>query len=448
MFHFSASLIAQVLQGVKYGDDVAAKGVVIDSRQVQAGNVFFAIPGERCDPHAFLHDVKSRGASCAVVQSKQAIDLPQIVVTDSFKALGKLANFWRQQFYLPLIALTGSNGKTSLKNMIATILKTAVGEQHVLYTLGNYNSGFGLPLTLLRLGAEHHVGVIEMGMSSLGEIDYITRIAKPQVAVINNVYPAHVEFLGSLENIAKAKAEIFNGLDKNGIAVLNRDDQFYDYWRECTKEHRQLTFGLHAQATITASEISSDLYPSFTLHTPLGSRSVQLQVMGRHNIMNALAATAACIAVAVPLDAIVAGLQKHQASVGRLRELKFANDVTVIDDAYNANPASVRAAIDVLAKHSGAKLLVLGDMKELGDKEIDIHQEIGEYALQSGIDNLFSFGDLAAFASDVFADKGQHFESLSALQSAVEKRMQAHSTILLKGSNSMGLHKLITALQK
>jgi len=290
--------------------------------------------------------------------------------------------------------------------------------------------------------------VLEMGMSSFGEIDYITKIARPQVAVINNVFPAHVEFLGSVENIAKAKAEIFNGLNSYGVAVLNRDDAFYEYWCERTRDHEVVTFGLHPQAQVTASEISNDVFPSFCLQTPVGQAHVQLNTMGEHNVKNALAAAAAAYALAIPLEAIVQGLETVRAVQGRLREVKLQNGITILDDAYNSNPGSLRAGMAVLAKYPGERILVMGDMRELGCDELRYHREIGEYANMLGLDRLFAIGQLSQQAVNAFAGDARHFDNHEAIIAALRPLLQANVTVLVKGSLSMKMAQVVKALEE
>lgn len=448
MLHLDLHLIAKILGATLQGKQAVVKGVSIDSRKVRAGELFFAIPGERVDPHQFLDTVLASGAAAAVVEKAQPTVLPQLIVDDAYQALGKLAKFWREQFSLPIIGLTGSNGKTSLKNMIASILLAANqgDEDKVLYNHGNLNSGFGLPLTLLRLQPSHRVAVLEMGMSSFGEIDYISQIARPQVAVINNVFPAHVEGLGSLENIAEAKAEIFNGLNAAGVAVLNRDDAFFEYWHDKTQAFERVSFGLGPKATIYATDISDTLFPGFILHTPLESATVQLNVMGKHNVKNALAATAAAYALAIPLETIVEGLEAVEAVSGRLREIRHASGAIILDDAYNSNPGSLRAGIDVLVKHPGKHILVMGDMKELGSDEIAFHQQIAYYAADAGVDTLLAYGPLSLETADLFKGDSMHFDTHEELITALQPLLHTGVTVLVKGSNSMNLAKVVNAV--
>lgn len=450
MLSLDLQLIAKIIGAELHGVNTDVVGVSIDSRSIKSNELFFAIPGSKVDPHDYLRDVAARGAAAAVVERLQAVNLPQLVVKSSFEALGMLAKFWRDQFSLPIIGLTGSNGKTSLKNMIANILLAAYGfdESKVLYNYGNLNSGFGLPLTLTRLASSHRVAVLEMGMSSLGEIDYITKLARPHIAVINNVFPAHVEFLGSLENVAKAKAEIFHGFNEYGVAILNRDDAFYDYWWEETREHEIVTFGLNPHAHVTASDIANTVFPRFCLQTPVGQAYVQLSMMGEHNMKNALAAAAATYALAIPLETIVKGLETAQPVQGRLREIKFKNNVTVLDDAYNSNPGSLRAGIDVLAKYPGERILVMGDMRELGPDELYYHQQIGEYANAVGLDRLFAMGKLSQEAVNVFNGDARHFDTHDAVVMALKPLLHSGVTVLVKGSLSMKMAQIVKALEE
>lgn len=449
MLMMDLQLVAGVIDAELHGSNADVEGIGIDSRSIKKQELFFAIPGDQADPHDYLGDVLAKGASAAVVERLQPIKLPQLLVKNSFEALGKLATSWRDQFSLPIIALTGSNGKTSLKNMIASILLAAYegDESKVLYTHGNLNSGFGLPLTLMRLASTHRAAVLEMGMSSLGEIEYISKMARPQVAVINNVFPAHVGKLGSLENIAKAKAEIFKGLGEHGIAVLNRDDAFYDYWRHHLQDHEVVTFGFNTQSTVFATDISQEAFPSFCLHTPVGQAFIQLKVMGEHNVKNALAAAAAAYALAIPFSAIVKGLETAEATPGRLRKISFKNGAVLLDDAYNANPGSMKAGMDVLAKYPGKRILVMGDMRELGSDELRYHQQIGEYANTLGLQSLFALGELSEEAAVFFEGDARHFKTHEALIEALKPLLQENVAILVKGSASMNMSKIVKALE-
>lgn len=448
MLQMDLQSIARILNGKLYGHNAIVCGVSIDSRKTEAGQLFFAIRGERVDPHDLLPEVAAKGASAAIVETKQAIDLPQLVVENAYLALGKLAQFWREQFSLPLIGVTGSNGKTTLKNMITSILIEAChgDESRVLYNFGNLNSGFGLPLTLLRLSDQHRVGVLEMGMSTPGEIAYISKIARPQVVAINNVFPCHVEGVGSLCAIAEEKSEIIRGLKGKGVVVLNKDDEYFDFWREKARAHAVISFGLDSKSHFTAKHISSDVASKFELHTPQGSAVVQLQLLGQHNVTNALAAAACATALAIPLENIVAGLENTTAYHGRLQEQHLSSGATLINDAYNANPGSVCAAIDVLKQYHGTRILVLGDMKELGVDEIALHEEVGHYAKLAGIDTVFAVGPLMQHAVDAFGENGRWFENHEALVEALRPRLVENVIVLVKGSLSMNMLSIVVAL--
>lgn len=437
MLSMDLKKLAELLQGTQRGENVQVQGVAIDSRVVSKGQCFFAIKGARVDPHDYAQQIKAAGAAAMVVERALDIDIPQVIVENSYQALGILAAYWRDQFPIEFIAVTGSNGKTTVKNMISAILIAATGDEAaVLYSHGNLNSGFGLPLTLARLNAQHRVGVLEMGMSSLGEIDYITRIAKPKVALINNVFPCHVEFLGSLLGVARAKSEIFKGLTENGIAVLDKESEFFALCAEAAKPHAILTFGFDVTSDVYATDIQGQ---SFMLHTPNGEARVHLPLLGLHNIKNALASAACAHAYGIKLEAIVRGLQAVQAEKGRLQLYQFPQDIRVINDAYNANPASTRAAIKVLSTQPGETILVLGDMRELGEDEVLFHREIGEYAKAQGIQTFYAVGVLMQHAVSAFGPGARHFPDKDSLMAHVKTHLHAHQSILFKASLSMGL---------
>ncbi len=419
-------------------------GVSIDTRTLTPGNLFVAIRGERVDGHAFLAQAAQQGASAALVEAPVASPLPQLVVPDVVAALGTLSAHWRQQFKLPVIAVTGSNGKTTVKNMIAAIMAAACHDDanHVLATQGTLNNHLGLPLTLSRLNALHQYAVIEMGMNHFGEIAYLTGLTHPDVAVITNAGPSHLEGVGDLAGVARAKGEIFEGLASNGLAILNRDDDFYTYWQKLIPNHRFLTFGQHPEANVRTSSIGGQQ----RLHTPVGEIDVRLPLLGEHNILNMQAAAAACIAINIDLVAIKNGLEHLQPAPGRMQVHRLANDVTIIDDTYNANPLSLTAAIRVLNDFAGKKILVLADMKELGPDAKAIHLEMGEKIRASGIDYLFTYGELSAQTAQSFGDGAYHFNEQHKLLNALKPFLYNPTTILIKGSRSMHMEKVVLGL--
>lgn len=433
------SQIAAWCEGTLYGEDVAIERVERDSRQVQKGDLFLALKGERFDAHAFLPEVAGK-ASAALVSSLDAAPIAQIVVEDVRLALGRLAAAWRSQFIKPVVGLTGSNGKTTLKEMITAILAL---QGRTLATLGNLNNDIGVPLTLLRLRLTDEFAVIEMGANHFGEIEYLTQIARPDVAVINNAGAAHLEGFGDIAGVAKAKGEIFQGLTLNGIAVINADDTYADYWIDLNDSHPIVTFGLDKAATVQGQIDTSN-----TLHIAIkGERAVvDLKLLGRHNQMNALAAAATAWALGVSLPTICQGLAALHPMKGRLYPKQGLHGGKVIDDTYNANPTSTAAAVEVLASFKGKKIMVLGDMGELGEVGEQLHAAIGLQAKQLGIDTLYTLGKLSAQASQAFGAQAQAFMDLQDLLTALRQDLQPNTTVLVKGSRSARMERVVEAL--
>ena len=436
---------ARVLGGVLHGPSMRFRGVTTDSRAVAPGDLFVALAGERYDGHAYVGEAARRGAVAAVTARLAATDtpVPQIVVADTRLALGRLAADWRARFALPLVALTGSNGKTTVKEMLAAILAAACGSaEAVLATRGNLNNDIGMPLTLLRLRDEHRYAVIEMGMNHAGEIDYLTRIARPTVALVNNAQRAHVGMLGSLEAIARAKGEIYAGLAPAGVAVVNADDAFAPYWKELNAGRRIVTFGLAAGADVRAEASAGELRVAI----PGGGFTVALQVGGEHNVRNALAACAAAHALAIAPPEMRSGLAGFAGVPGRLQRRRAAGTSWVIDDSYNANPESMKAAIQVLAAERGRKVLVMGDMGELGAGAGAMHAEVGAYARAAGIDALLATGPDSRAAVEAFGAGARHFADAAALIAAAGAQARAGATLLVKGSRFMQMERVADVL--
>lgn len=441
------STIAKVLGGKLLGDDVEIQSVGSDSRTIVNNQLFVAIKGENFDGNQFAEAAIQQGAAAVLVSDAQTQARPAIVVDDTRLALGQLAKFWRNQFELPVIAITGSNGKTTTKEMLTAILSATTKDATKVHaTMGNLNNDIGMPLTLLKLRKEHAYAVIEMGMNHLGEIDYLSRIAQPTVALIINAGTAHIGELGSRDNIAKAKAEIFNGLSNNGVAVLNADDAFFGFWKALTIGKKVLTFGLNKAADVTASYAEIDGLSHVQLTTPSGSVQFKLNVLGKHNIANALAASAAAVALGVSNQDIANGLQNMQAVHSRLQRKAGLNGALLIDDTYNANPDSMKAAIDVLSATNTKTVFVMGDMGELGADAAKMHAEIGAYAKQKGIANLLAFGALSAHAATAFGEGAQHFSELKDLVSNAKSLMQKNVTVLVKGSRFMKMERVVEQL--
>ena len=453
------SQAAEILGGTLIGPDVKFDAVSTDSRAIARGELFVALQGERFDGGEYVAAALASGAAAALVnkgrignqglRSENTASL--LVVEDSRLALGQLAAHWRKQFSIPLIGITGSNGKTTVKEMLACILREHAGDNElVLATKGNFNNDIGLPLTLLKLRASHRYAVIEMGMNHPGEIDYLTRIACPDVALVNNATSAHLAGLGSVEAVALAKGEIFAGLTQQGVAVINADDDFAALWRETAKAYRIVDFGLDSHAAVHANWRAQGFGAFIEAVTPQGNFAVELQVPGVHNVRNALAATAAAIAVNVPLATIAAGLKNFGGVAGRLQRKAALHGAVLIDDTYNANPASLLAALKVLAQAPGKKILVLGDMGELGADAPRFHAEIGAEAHALGIQKMLALGDLSAYAVDEFGAGATHFKRIEDLFVCLEQHLDADSTVLVKGSRFMKMERVVqhcTALQ-
>ena len=433
------------------GADAGFRGVFTDSRSIVAGELFVALKGDRFDGHDYVGEVLSRGAAGALVKQDFAAahrELPLIVVADTRLALGALAAQWRGRFTLPLLGITGSNGKTTVKEMCAAILRAHFGNEPdcVLATVGNLNNDIGLPLTLLRLRDSHRAAVIEMGMNHAGEIDYLTRLAAPTVALVNNAQRAHLEGLGSVQEIALAKGEIFAGLPADGVAVFNADDAQVDIWRELSRDWRQLSFGLDHATDVRGEFASHGLGGELRLATPWGETAARLAVPGSHNARNACAAAAATLAAGASLAAVKQGLEGFSGFKGRLQQRAGRNDTLVVDDSYNANPDSMRAAIDVLASVPGRCILVMGDMGEAGAAAGQYHDEIGGYAKSRGVDRLFCLGELSAAAAHNFGEGARHFERIEDLVRALLAELEPQTTVLVKGSRFMRMERVVEAI--
>lgn len=429
-----------------------------DTRTLAAGDLFVALKGERFDANQFLADARARGAVAAIAHGGlEAAGLAGLEVPDTLAALGALAAGWRAQFELPLIAVTGSNGKTTVTQMIASILRTACGEG-ALATAGNFNNEIGVPLTLLRLRARHQRSVVELGMNHPGEIARLSAIARPTIALVNNAQREHQEFMATVEAVARENASVFAALPDGGTAVFPFGDEFTALWQSIAREgatRRCLTFGEHFDADIAlvAAEWRQGAW-QFEARTPVGEVRCALRIAGRHNVVNALAAIACSLASGVSPDKIAEGLAAFEPVKGRSKaiELQLADGrtITVIDDTYNANPDSMRAAIDVLASLPGPRMLVIGDMGEVGDQGPQFHAEIGAWARERGIETVFALGNeskhsVAAFAGDE-AGEARHFDDIDSLNAAVLARWPHAASVLVKGSRFMQMERVVQAI--
>jgi UDP-N-acetylmuramoyl-tripeptide--D-alanyl-D-alanine ligase len=436
--------------------DIEFTSVSINTRDINADDCFVALKGERFDAHNFLSVAMNAGACAVVVDHAIAdISIPQWVVDDTTMALGHIAHVQREHFIGQLIAITGSSGKTTVKGMLLSILQVAVGTD-VFTTQGNLNNHIGVPLSLLSLMAHHQYAVIEMGASALGEIDYLTRLADPDVALINNVMPAHIEGFGSMDNIAIAKGEIYNGLSGNGVAIVNLDDHYAAQWLLQNSQRRVITFSKNEtadegdRANIRATDVESgvDGCASFQLHFQGEQFPVNLQVLGLHNVSNALAAAACAYAVNISAENIVHGLQDFIGVDGRLQRLMGFKDAVVIDDSYNANPSSVRAAIDVLADASARKIFIIGDMAELGESSLQEHQDIGIYAKDKNIDDLLAVGTYAKATVNGFSGNATHYDDVEQLIIDAKQMADENTVFLIKGSRSSRMDIVVQALRQ
>lgn len=444
---WSLAAIARAVGGRLCGGEVEISGVSTDTRHIATGQLFVALAGERFDAHDFLADALGGGAAALLVSKADALPagVPAIVVDDTRLALGRMAAAWRRSFDLPVLAVTGSNGKTTTKEMIAAVLAAAFGDR-VLATHGNFNNDVGLPLTLLRLDATHRAAVIEMGMNRPGEIAYLANIGAPTAAVVTNAQRAHLEGMGDLGAIAAEKGSIFAGVQPGGVAVINADDVYAGEWRRMGAGIRQMSFGLDRPADVRGSVVCRGLDITLQLETDRGGCAIPLQIPGRHNARNALAAAAICLAAGLSLETIAAGLSAFAGVKGRLQRRAGKNGAVILDDTYNANPDSVRAGIDVLGATVGKQILVLGDMGEIGEASAQYHDEVGGYAKSQGIDRLFAFGEAAQQAARNFGEGGAHFTTLGALLAALDKEIDANTTVLVKGSRFMKMERVADAL--
>jgi len=444
MMTMPLSQAAEVLNARQRGADVTFRGVSTDTRTLAQGNLFVALRGPSFDGHDYLGQARQRGAVAAAVSELRDAGLPLLEVGDTRLALGELAAHWRTQFAIPVVGLTGSNGKTTVKEMIAAILGRR-GE--TLVTRGNLNNDIGVPLTLFRLGPQHRWAVVEMGANHPGEIAYLTQLVRPTVGLVNNAGPAHLEGFASLEGVAKAKGELFAGLGPDAVCVINADDRYAGLWRTMAGSRRMMSFGLQQRAEVQA-QWRGDLQGSdVELHTPAGTAVLHLSLPGQHNVMNALAATAVALALDIPLQDIVAGLAAVRPVHGRWESLPGVNGMQLIDDTYNANPGSLLAALQLLAGADAEAWLVLGNMGELGQQGRRLHREMGEQAKRNGVRRLFALGELAQQAAEAFGDGAEAFADGEALIKRLGQLARPGVLVLVKGSRSMRMERVVAALR-
>ena len=441
---------ARDVNGRVRGDNRRFMRVVSDTRALQADDLFVALSGERFDGHDFVAQAMGAGAAGAIVSDARADRLQGnlIVVDDPLRALGRLAAAWRARFTLPLAVVVGSNGKTTVKEMTAAVLAAHFGADAVLATQGNLNNAIGLPLTLLRLRESHRAAVIELGMNHRGETADLAALAAPTIVVVNNAQREHQEFMRSVADVAAEHADAILALPRYGAAVINADDTYTDVWRDAALRAgaKIVTFGKRSDADVRADITLRDDGSTLALSTPEGAAEVQLAVPGRAMAQNALAAAATALSSGASVASIVQGLSTFAPVAGRLARRTATSGALVIDDSYNANPDSVRAAIDVLARARGDRWLVLGDMGEVGDNGPAFHREVGEYARSAGIDRMFTTGELAKGAAAAYGRGAQHFDDVTLLGASLAREAHAGVTVLVKGSRFMRMERIVTAL--
>ena len=453
-----------------HADKESAQAITIsrigsDSRQIESGELFIALAGERFDAHDFLDDVIKAGASAALISQKEKCptNLAAVCVQDVKQGLGELAKAWRAQFSIPVALVTGSNGKTTVKEMIASIFKVAAGEERTLVTKGNLNNDIGLPLTLLRMRSTDRLAVIELGMNHPGETAELAVITQANIALINNAQREHQEFMATVEAVANEHAAALSSLPKDGVAVFPADSEFSDIWYQAAAGRKVIDFALSTNSTFASASVTGKLLLSgkIEITTELGKIEIQLNTLGSHNVRNALAASAVAIGAGLSLEQIKAGLELFVPVNGRMQSKPLNTGRTLIDDSYNANPDSVRAAIDVLKQSGNTSWLVLGDMGEVGDQGPSFHEEVGAYAAEQGVSKLFALGEQCKFAVQAFnesekfspASSATHFSTLDQLLEELnealadqESSQQLHLDILVKGSRFMRMERVVQAL--
>ena len=448
MISWQLSEIARIATGQLVGENRAFTSVSTDTRTLKSGALFVALTGPNFDGHDFVANAAQAGAAAALVARPLAVAIPQLVVADPLAALSAFAREWRRQFSIPVIGVTGSNGKTTTKEIIGAIL-SRLGD--CLVTRGNLNNHIGVPLTLLELTAKHRYAVIEMGANHQGEIAQLAAIAEPAIGIVTNAGAAHLEGFGSLQGVATGKGEMFQALPSSGVAVINADDAFANFWRENRAAEKVLTFGFEQPADFMAHKVqaagdANGFRIDFDLVTPQGTKAATLGLAGLHNLRNALGAAAVAAAAGATLDQIVTGLGAMRAVAGRLELKPAINGAFLVDDSYNANPSSLKAGLDALRSFGGARWLVLGDMLELGDSADELHAEVGRYARDSGVTRLLAIGTRSRFAVEAFGRGARWFKDIDALIADAKSTLTAGVAVLIKGSRANRLERVSAAL--
>ncbi len=437
----SLTEIASITNGQLIGEDLHVTGVSTDTRKLDEGVLFIALIGESFDPHKLIENDQAKKAAAVLVQREVKASIPQILVKDCYKGLQDISAAWRKKFSIPVVGVTGSNGKTSVKELIKQILAT---QGNVLATQGNLNNHIGVPLTLCNLSTNNNYAVIEMGANHAGEIACLAKLAQPNIGVITNIGPAHLEGFGSIDGVARAKAELYANLNPSGIAVVNADDAYRDTWKDEIGDRMQISFGMEKPADVSGKQIADDLVE---ITTPMGEIRVKPQITGMHAVLNILAATAVGLAIGVDLEDIKTGIENTQVVQGRLMCVTGLAGAKVLDDTYNANPASLAAALDVQAQDPGEHWLVLGDMGELGDESEFMHSKAGEIAKQFGVKRLFAYGELTKHSVKAFGAGAKHYASHAEIVAALQDELTKEICVLVKGSRAMQLEKIVAGIK-
>ncbi|MFZ6772101.1 UDP-N-acetylmuramoyl-tripeptide--D-alanyl-D-alanine ligase [Undibacterium sp. SXout7W] len=450
--HCSLHELQLVISGSQMinGTSVDITDVSTDSRKIKPGDLFVALRGDQFDAHDFLPQIAQTGAVAVVAQYlPEGFSLPALLVPDTKQALADIARYWRQQFTLPVIGVTGSNGKTTVKEMIAAILAAAFGAGNRLSTAGNLNNEIGVPLTILGLTAAHQAAVIEMGMNHPGEIALLASVALPTVVLVNNAQREHQEFMQTVQAVAEENGAALLALPDDGVAVFPADDEYSDLWRsyaQRTGQRKLISFGLTPDADVSGHYQAGAFGSELTIVLSGQTFTVNLQAAGQHNVLNALAAVACCSSIGISNQKIIEGLQNFNPVSGRLQRKQAPNGALVIDDTYNANPDSVRAAIDVLAQLGRDQILVLGDMGEVGDNGPEFHREIGRYAVERGITKIFLMGELVRHTADAYGKTARYYTDLPLLLAELDTQVQSDTTVLVKGSRFMKMERVVAHL--
>jgi UDP-N-acetylmuramoyl-tripeptide--D-alanyl-D-alanine ligase len=449
MISLMLSQIAESLDAELIGNDMVINSVSTDTRNIEQGALFVALVGERFDAHNFTHQAVESGAGALLVSKPVSDDVPQLLVKDTKLALGQLGALVHQTCMTPTVAITGSCGKTTVKEMIASIMEQ---KGQVLFTAGNFNNEIGVPLTLLRSTPEDDFAVIELGANHIGEIAYTTRLVQPDVALVNNVAAAHLEGFGSMDGVKQAKGEIYQGLNAGSVAIVNLDSHGGDYWQEVLADKVVKTFSLtDSSADFTASDISLNEIgeASFMLNTPQGEIKLTLGIIGQHNVANALAATALALELGASLEMIQSGLASLNKVKGRVELIELNQQIKLIDDSYNASVPAMTAAADLLAGFKGVRWLILGNMAELGDESLALHRQVGQHAAPFKFEYVLTFGTDAKAISEECG--GLHFEDHQSMIDFIKQQIEQHQEpqiLLVKGANSAGMSKVAAAVKE